>query len=305
MIKVDLTPMQCDRCRNDAIVQQPYAGSRLCREHFIQDFSARAKREIRRGHMIQPGDRIAVGLSGGKDSSALLHFLSNLLCNRRDISLVAITIDEGITPYRDPACGEKIARDLGIDWVCARFQEMYGTTIDALVQRRGDRLSCSWCGVLRRHCLNRTAKDMGATKLALGFNLDDEAQSVLMNVLRGDLDRLVRNPISRKGFIPRIKPFRTIPEREVALYAFLTIIGYESGRCPYAATALRSEVRDLLNAYTLGHPSTKHALMNLGERLAGMGTGTDEAIRTCARCGEPSGDTCRSCQIIDEVSDRA
>jgi uncharacterized protein (TIGR00269 family) len=251
--------------------------------------------------MLEPGDRIAVGLSGGKDSGALLHFLANLVGRRRDIDLVAITIDEGIAGYRDPARAGRIAGALGVEWVSASFRETFGTTMDTLVRQQGDRLSCSWCGVLRRQCLNRTAKETGASKLALGFNLDDEAQSVLMNVLRGDLDRLTRFPVPREGFVPRIKPFRTIPEREVALYAILHLEDYESGRCPYAATALRTEVRDLLNTYTLAHPSTRHALLHLGERLSGSGTGRKEPVHTCTRCGEPSGDTCRSCQILDEV----
>jgi uncharacterized protein (TIGR00269 family) len=293
--------MRCDRCGGEAIMQQPYSGAHLCKDHFIRDFSARAKREIRRKQMIRPGDRIAVALSGGKDSGALLHFLARLLQGRRDTALVAITIDEGIHPYRDPARAERIARNLGVDWVCASFKKKYGTTLDALVQMQGDRLSCSYCGVLRRHCLNHAAREQGATKLALGFNLDDEAQSVLMNVLRGDLDRLARFPYPNDRFIPRIKPFRSIPEREVALYALLNLEGYESGRCPYAATALRSAVRDLLNSYTLLHPSTKHALLNLGEKLAGTGRNTASPVRVCERCGEPTGEVCRSCQILDEV----
>jgi uncharacterized protein (TIGR00269 family) len=251
--------------------------------------------------MLRAGDRIAVGLSGGKDSGALLHFLANLVGERRDIDLIAITIDEGIVGYRDPARAEKIAKALGVEWVCASFRTTFGTTMDTLVRQQGDRLSCSWCGVLRRQCLNRTAKELGARKLALGFNLDDEAQSVLMNVLRGDLDRLTRFPVPGEGFIPRIKPFRSIPEREVALYAILHLEEYESTRCPYAATALRTEVRDMLNMYTLAHPSTKHALLHLGDRLCGSEGGLKEPVQTCARCGEPSGNTCRSCQILDEV----
>jgi uncharacterized protein (TIGR00269 family) len=135
----------------------------------------------------------------------------------------------------------------------------------------------------------------------MGFNLDDEAQSILMNILRGDADRLTLLPTSREGFVPRIKPFSCIPEREVALYAMLHVKQFELGRCPYAHNALRSEVRVLLNEYTYRHPATKFALVSLRDELAKRTIGSLPRTRICERCNEPCGDVCRSCQILDQV----
>jgi len=297
--------MRCDKCRRPAVLFQRYSGLHLCRDHFIADFETRAKRTIRENRWVLPGDRIAVAFSGGKDSSALLIFLHTLLSKRRDVSLLSITIDEGIRGYRDPARARSFAGDLGVPHVTVSFQERYGTTVDGIVEKKGDALSCSYCGVLRRNLLNEAARDAGATRLALGFNLDDEAQTVLMNVLRGDSARLLRGTRPVPGMVPRIKPFLSIPEREVALYTYLQTGRIDTGRCPYSHNALRAEVRQMLNAYAWKHPATRFALVNLGQELAALGSASPGTVHTCTRCGEPCGTTCRSCEILDEVRDGA
>jgi uncharacterized protein (TIGR00269 family) len=296
-----LPDIPCSKCRRPAIILQRYSGLHLCRGHFISDFESKAKRAIRQHRWIRPGDRIRVAVSGGKDSSALLHFLVGLLGKRRDITLMALTIDEGIDGYRDLSIARRIAEDLGVEHIHASFAECFGITIDEIVRKKGDRLSCSYCGVLRRQLLNRVAKERGITRLALGFNLDDEAQSVLMNVLRGDADRLLRPASAAEGLVPRIKPFMYIPEREVALYALLHVEGFEIGRCPYAHNALRADVRNLLNDYTWRHPATRYSLVNLGERLPGAGEGGMPAVLFCERCGEPFIGECRTCRMLSEV----
>jgi uncharacterized protein (TIGR00269 family) len=296
-----LPDIPCSKCRRPAIIFQRYSGLHLCKNHFIVDFEAKAKRAVRIHRWIHSGDRIAVALSGGKDSSALLYFLSKLLGKRRDISLFAITIDEGIQGYRDSRVAADIAGKLGIEHLTASFSEEFGISLDEIVKDRGDRLSCSFCGILRRQILNRTARLHGATRLARGFYLDDEAQSVLMNVLRGDIDRLLRQMRPVEGLIPRIKPFLYIPEREVALYAFLHVEGFELGRCPYSHNALRADVRTLLNDYSWRHPATKYSLVNLGEHLVQAGTPSGTAGTICQTCGEPFIGECQPCRIISEV----
>jgi uncharacterized protein (TIGR00269 family) len=292
--------MLCSKCRRPAVIYQRYSGLHLCRTHFSADFEAKAKRAIRVHRWIAPHDRIAVAMSGGKDSSALLFFLHRLVGKRKDVELVAITVDEGIENYRDPSIARRIAEGVGVPHFTVSFRDVFGITVDEIVQRKGDRLSCSYCGVLRRQCLNRAAKEHGITRLALGFNLDDEAQTVLMNVLRGDADRLLRPVEPAEGMVQRIRPFTYIPEREVALYAFYHVEGFELGRCPYAHNALRNDIRRLLNEYAWRHPSARYSLVGLGEHLARMGSG-QHAAGVCATCGEPALGPCRACRILEEM----
>ena len=260
--------MQCSKCRRDAVIYQRYSGLHLCEQHFNRDFEAKAKRAIREHRWIVSGDTVAVALSGDKDSSAVLYFLHRLLRDRRDVRLMAITVDEGIAGYRDPARARAIAESIGVPWVTATFRDEYGITLDEIVDRKGTGLSCSCCVTLRRTLLDRLARGEGATKIACGFNLDDEARLVLENVLRGDLEQFTRpGGEEGEGLVPRIKPFMYIPEREVALYASLHVEGFDLADRPYAGDALREDVREILDDYTSRHPATKYSLVNLGEAL--------------------------------------
>jgi uncharacterized protein (TIGR00269 family) len=274
----------------------------LCREHFTESVESRVKREMRRHRWIEHGDTIGVALSGGKDSTSLLHFLTKTFGHRPDITIVAITIDEGIEGYRDLAEIEPVVRRYDVPWHTGSFADEYGVTLDDIIAgQKDDRRSCSFCGVLRRRIVNRIAREAGCTKLAFGFNLDDEAQSVLMNVLRGDAERLTMPQRENPGMIPRIRPFAVIPEREVALYARLHVGTFADHGCPYAHNALRGDVRQLLNEYTWQHPATKYAVRNLGEDLQGLGAGPSVTPDICPRCGEPAFGTCRTCAVLDEV----
>lgn len=328
--------MKCSKCRRDAILFQRYSGLHLCENHFNRDFEAKAKRAIREHRWIESGDTVAVALSGSKGSSAALFFLNRLLCERRDVRLMAITVDEGIAGYRDPGKARAIAEGMGVPWVAASFQEEYGVTLDEIAGRKGAALACSCCGVLRRALMDRIAHEHGVTKFACGLSLDDEAQSVMMSALRGDADRLTRPLREAEGTVPRIKPFMYIPEREVALYAFLHVEGFDLADCPYAGDALRGDVRRILDDYTYRHPATKYSLVNLGEALRGAERVTGEGFRVCERCGGrwvaacdvpteqsrstegagpeveipegsrvPRGKICRVCQVLDEVRKKA
>lgn len=293
--------MRCSKCGREAILFQNYSGMHLCERHFITDFESRAKKAIRKYGWISTGDRIAVAMSGGKDSGALLHFLVKVFGERRDVEIFGLSVDEGISAYRDIPAVKRIADRYGAEFHSASFAEAYGFTLDDIVSKEGDRLSCSRCGVLRRHLLNKTARELGATKIALGFNLDDEAQSVLMNVLRGDADTLTRVQREREGFVPRIKPFINLPEREVALYAYLNLDGFVGTGCPYSGNALRADARDLLNRYSYRHPSTKFALVNLGEQLKSRAVDSETGFSVCPTCGEPTFGDCPACRIVKEM----
>ncbi|MBN2734616.1 MAG: adenine nucleotide alpha hydrolase family protein [Methanomicrobiaceae archaeon] len=293
--------MKCSKCNRDAVIFQNYSGMHLCREHFTADFEGRVKKAIRKHKWLSSGDRIAVAMSGGKDSSAVLYFLKKTFGDRRDIEIFAVTIDEGIKGYRDPSVVEKIAGRYGVKCHTASFKEHFGLTLDEIVQKKGDRNSCSYCGVLRRQVLNGLAVKLGATKIAMGFNLDDEAQSVMMNVLRGDSERLLRKQSPVPGMIPRIKPFMYLPEREVALYSHMYIEDYEERGCPYSHNALRADVRELLNDYNYRHPATKYALVNLGEGLKEGPGGDETKAGICKVCGEPVFGECGTCRVLKEI----
>jgi uncharacterized protein (TIGR00269 family) len=257
--------------------------------------------------MIEKNDRIAVALSGGKDSVALLHILVNLYGHRRDLEFVAITVDEGIKGYRQETVdiSRKITSELGVEHIIASFQEHYGMSLDEMVER-GDKKPCTYCGVLRKHLLNRASREAGATKLATGHNLDDETQTILLNFLQGDVERLARLIPQRvqEGLILRIKPLREIYEREVVTYNILNELPLALDECPYSHFPVRAMVRDFIYEFEEKYPGRKFSIMRSFERLIPCFKHEfpQKDLNRCRICGEPSSrEVCQACTLLEEV----
>ncbi len=301
--------MICSLCSERAIVSQRYSGQHLCRDHFIQDFERRVAETLQKNNMVREDERIAVAVSGGKDSTALLFCLCKILA-KKDVELVAVTVDEGIAGYRDDTikAAKAIAEQLGIEQHIVSFQEEYGYSLDEMVP--GKRVApCTYCGVFRKNALNRAAKRLGADKVATGHNLDDEAQTIMMNYLKGDIERLMRFRPRRaqRGLVPRIKPLREMPEKEIALYCMVNEVFTESRECPYAQLSLRADVRDMMNCLERESPGTKQSNVQGFEKIAAKAQGSyaQMDLAACRQCGEPCvKDLCKACELLDMLRSR-
>jgi uncharacterized protein (TIGR00269 family) len=300
--------VKCSKCARTAVTYQPYSGAHLCDRHLIMDVERKVKHTIRQHRMIERGDTIAVAVSGGKDSSILLYLLNKLFGHRPDIELIAISIDEGIDGYRQQTLqtAKDLTEKLGITHILCEFKEEYGMTLDEIVAKSTDMGPCSFCGALRKHLLNKVARKIDATRLAVGHNLDDESQTVLMNMLRGDVERMVRlSPACvQPGLILRSKPLRDIPEREVALYALLQDIHVNLSDCPYAYSAIRGEVRVLLNDFEVKHPGTKYAILRSFDKIIEplRHAFPQQTLNQCRICKEPTaGEICQACRLLGRI----
>ncbi|MFP4523708.1 MAG: TIGR00269 family protein [Candidatus Woesearchaeota archaeon] len=282
--------MECRECGGPAVFDSPA----LCEEHFLSYVVDTVKATIVERGLIRPGERVCVAASGGKDSVALLDVLSRL-----GYEVEALAVDEGIEGYRDASldglrsfCGSR-----GIPLRVVSFAEEVGKPLDSMV---GGRHPCSVCGVFRRYLLNRYAR--GYDVLATGHNLDDEAQAVLMNLLKGNaglLDRTSLRSPPAEGFVPRVKPLAFLPERALRAYTLLRGVDVVYDECPYAPQSLRVGVRDVLNRHESENPGMKRSLVEAGLRGASH---TNGDYISCPRCGEPSsGGVCRACALRESI----
>ena len=298
----------CDICSQPAVYLDRSRGRHLCGTHLAADVEERTRSCIVAHDMVRDGDRIAVGLSGGKDSSALLLALSNIFSDAWDVHLIAVTVDEGIAGYREETVQSAVAltKKLGISHRIVSFESMFGMTLDAILAP-GRRHPCTVCGILRKKALADIAREEQADSIATGHNLDDEAQSVLMNYLRGDPDRLTRTSSSRvnAGFIRRIKPFHEVTEKEVTLYGILNGLTTGLPECPYAHASFRSGVRTMQSSLEYAYPGSSLRLIRGRDSfsaVAGRRAGK-KSISLCRTCGEPcSGTTCQACRLLAEIS---
>jgi uncharacterized protein (TIGR00269 family) len=214
-------------------------------------------------------------------------------------------VDEGIAGYREHTLADlrRACEGLGVPLIVTSYREFAGATLDEMLARR--RLhACTVCGVFRRHLLALASK--GFDVLATGHNADDEAQTVLMNLLRGNTDVLVRNgPKTGAGaqeFTQRVKPLYLCSEKEVMTYAYLTGLTGRFTECPNACDGYRWLLREELNRYVAQRPGARERLIEnfllLKERLPSPETG----LSSCQRCGEPCArEVCKACEMLEIV----
>lgn len=291
--------MQCSKCGKTAVIAQQYSGLRLCRRHFIADFETKAKRAIRTHGGLVRGDHIAVVLSGRGTECALLQFLGTLTGNRQDVRLSGIIVDDAVFPDHDLHPARAFAAASGAECIRASFSVEFGILQDDLSSKRDD--PDSPAKILMPLLLHRVARRHGITKLAFCTSLEDEAGTVLEQVLLGTPDRLFRMPGIPAGQIADIRPFMYAPFEEVRLYTRLTMGREDPEWCPAPPFVLATEAWAFLHDYSTRHPSAPYSLVSFGEQLKGTGMPVQDDIRFCERCGEPYRDTCRTCNILSGV----
>ena len=302
--------MKCSVCGKEAIIEIPYEGRAYCERHFVDRFKKRVAREVTRGKLLKPNERIGFAVSGGKDSLTAMYVLAPLV-KKWKTEPIAISIDEGIRGYRKKAIknAKKLADELGIQHVVYTFKDEIGIADDEIARMKRPRAVCSYCGVFRRWILNKKAKELGLDKLVTGHNLDDEVQAIVMNFMRGEFERIARIGaevgISRHpGFVPRVKPLREIPEREIAIFSYIHGYWNPGGECPYLGESFRNQVRASLNNLEAKFPGTKYSILSSGDKLVEILK--KERVfgkpKRCKICGEPSaGEICQRCQFMMEL----
>ncbi|MGQ9498111.1 MAG: tRNA lysidine(34) synthetase [Desulfotomaculales bacterium] len=204
-------------------------------------FLTKVKQAIRDYDMIAQGDRVAVGLSGGKDSAALL-FVLNLLQKYSHLrfELLAVYVDPGWGEV-NTAPLEDICREYGIPFYRCSYP------IARAVEQKTRRGPCSLCSKLRYGILNTTARELGATKVALGHHLDDVAETFFLNMLyAGQIKTFMpRTYLDRAGLI-LIRPLIYLPQKVVASITSYHQLPVVPNPCPYSGHTKRDEVRQVV-----------------------------------------------------------
>lgn len=276
-------------------------------EEFNQHIMDTVRDVIKDYQLIKQGDRVAVGLSGGKDSVLTLHLLVKLI-DELDFELIAVSIDEGISGYRGQgiATARANANNLGVELVEVSFKDEFGFTLDQVSNLYQS--ACIPCGVFRRNLLNKISSELGADKVATGHNLDDEIQSFLMSFAKADFRRFSKfgPKLDRihPNLIPRIKPLWKIPEKDVGKWAVMNNIDVHFAECPYSQTSLRAKVKNYLNRTEGKRPGTKLSILESFSQTFKFEKKEIE-IGQCELCNEPSSlNICKACEMVEDIKNR-
>lgn len=308
--------MKCTFCKQDAIYVRPYDKSALCIVHFNEKIIRRVQKTITRYKMFERKGRIAVGVSGGKDSIALLDVLTKVEHKFPESKIVAITIDEGIEGYREEGMkfAKKHVERLDLEHHVFSFKKDFGYDLDEIIRILGERGkereygACSYCGILRRKLLNLAAREVGANVIATGHNLEDEAETILLNVIRGDTLQLGRlDPHPRKiheSLIPRAKPFRLTPQAEIVMYCYINDLEYQEIQCPYAIEAFRGTVRDFIFKTQEKQPMLCFSIVRGQDKIRPIlqTVKATKTLQNCQKCGDATkNNLCKSCWLKEKI----
>lgn len=227
----------------------------------IQKLTGLVRRCVEDYHMIEDGDKIAVGVSGGKDSLVLLVLLDALRkYNSNSFSLEAITIDMGLN--MDYSHIEELCRNLDIPYTIVKTE-----IAPIIFDYRHEKNPCSMCSKMRRGALNQAILEKGFNKLALGHHYDDAVETFMMSLIyegRISCFQPVTN-LDRTGII-QIRPMLYIHEKTVDHFAKMQNLPVLQNRCPVDKHTKREEIKDLIFDLVKTYPDLKERIFGAMQR---------------------------------------
>jgi len=289
---------------------------------------------IRKYELIKKGETIGVAVSGGKDSMTLLYIL-NSVARERALKIIAFIIDEGIKAkettkeeakiegksdkntiiytYRQKILPEvrKFCKQNQIQLVETSFKKYYGFDINSILKKIKSLgiSTCYACSLIKRPLLNEMVRKYKCDKVATGHSLDDEAETIILNLTKGSTQLLAKlGPIAgilkEKKFVPRIKPLYLCLSKEIALYAKLKQLPHDLTTCPIREDTLRVEIRNFLKKLEIEHPEIKQAIVNSYLQLMPLlkSQFKSSVLKHCKICEEPSSnEICKRCIILKQI----
>ena len=310
--------MKCKVCKGPALIDVRRHNANFCSDHFIRYCREQVAKTLKEFDMAEPGDRLLVAVSGGKDSFAVWDILESLGYDTH-----GLYVGLGIGEYSDTS-GEYVrdfaaGRDLPLTEVDLRSTYDYDVPTASSVTRR---VPCSACGLSKRHIFDEECRKGGFDAIVTGHNLDDEAAVLYGNVLRWQTDYLGRQrPMlpALNGFPKKIKPLVRLSERETAAYCVLRGIDYLVEECPMAAGNKHLSYKAALNLVEEESPGSKQAfyfgflrdavhrfdltVSNPGQDRGDFATKDSPILSPCIQCGSPTNvETCSFCRLLRRAS---
>ena len=290
----------------------------------IKQFERKVQQTIKRYKLLDKRDKVLVALSGGKDSMTVLYLLKKF---RYNVSALHINLEMGAWSEAHLNNIKKFCNELKVPLTVYSIRKELGRSmcsIKSIVKSKTKLQDCTICGIIRRWMINKKARQLGATKIATGHNLDDASQTVLMNYFKGNLFiGLNEGPYvgvtQDKKFVQRVKPLYFIPEKDVANYSKSMNFPVIYERCPCVVGAYRHKIRGMLDEMEKSNPKTKKSHKDFRVPKMRSHFGIKENIVNsflkilprlrkkalagkpiyCKICGEPGRkDICRACSIM-------
>ena len=303
-------PKLCEYCKkNPAKLKRAKNGYKTCLSCFYYNFEEEIHQTIISEKLFKPNEKIILAISGGKDSTVLVHVMTTLKKRYNyPIELSLLAIDEGIKGYRDDSLitVENNSKFYDLPLTIFDYKKLFGRTMDEVVSLTDVRNSCTYCGVFRRKALNEGMVFLKGDRLFTGHNADDIAETVLMNMLRGDAFRLVHCTEATSGIegdLLRCKPFKFTYEKEIVLYAHYQKLEYFSTECTYSKEAFRGPLKELMKDLMGLRVGVIEDIIRDASHFELNNVYKTPVKRTCDSCGSiSSGKICKACAFKNDLT---
>lgn len=291
-------------------LELPPTSQHFCPRCFSINFEKRVLKRIPR-HIR--GHSIAVALSGGKDSTTLLHVLNKFRRKLKIPTLFAIVLEEEnleIQATREKIIDELKATYPDIQYIQKSFTELFGYSLPKLVQQsdsKGLRFTpCAICGILHRHGILRIALDLRVDFIAMGNTIDDEAETVFLNIIRGNLEKNFRDTIqyrsvNKQPLPTRIKPLEKISEKTIRDYCRVNQLSIMKKKCTFAKRSFRSQITQFLIEIEKKNPRVLYNVTSPINKDMLLKTSVVQ-VHKCETCSSYSPKPeCSACRIVRQI----
>lgn len=258
---------------------------------------------IEKYNLISDGDKVVVALSGGKDSTSVIYILKKM---GYDVHGLMIDLYLGNWSEIHKKNMIKFCEEQNIPLTIVDMKKEIGQGIcfiKAVLKKQKNLTGCTVCGIIKRWILNKWAKKLRADKIVTGHNLDDEAQNVLMNFLKGNvLLGINSSPAtggkSIDGFVQRVKPLFYVAENDIRAYAKSKKFDILYDKCPCSFETYRSNTRDWSD--NISDDKKLAIVENFQKLIPKLREENTTELKVCKKCGEPSrGEICSACKIFE------
>ena len=228
----------------------------------IQRILSHVRKAVEEYSMIEDGDKIAVGISGGKDSLTLLCALAHLrIFLKKEFSLIAVTIDMGFEDSDFSSIAE-LCRELDVEYKVIPTQ-----IYEIIFNVRKEKNPCSLCARMRRGALHDAAKELDCNKIALGHHFDDVAETFMLNLFfEGRIGAFSPVTYHSRKDLTLIRPLIYTREKEIKSFSKKEQLPVTESPCPADGNTERAKMKDYLAVFDTEHPGLYNRIVGAIQR---------------------------------------